>query len=172
MAHPQSSTVIQGRILTIHQRIRPTLYRCGTAVCFGTSRRLERRPVSLDRAAWRCRPLEIVGALCVSTGDDGLGDDTDGRPRHQFQVRVLACTYNARVEAGIDTTESNDNLLGDDSVLEQPLPCTICQHTTPKIRFHPCGHTACRGCSRSMQRRRQKCHVCRQPINDMYSLYL
>ena len=68
-------------------------------------------------------------------------------------------------------SKGNAHLL-DDSVPEEALTCTICQINTPKVRFHPCGHTTCRGCCRELQMRRQDCHLCRHPITDMQPLYL
>ena len=69
-------------------------------------------------------------------------------------------------------SEGNPDLDGDDSVPEQLLACTICHHNAPKIRFHPCGHTACRGCSRELRQRGNDCHVCRRPIEEMQCLFL
>ena len=69
-------------------------------------------------------------------------------------------------------SKGNAHLLLDDSVPEEALTCTICQINTPKVRFHPCGHTTCRGCCRELQMRRQDCHLCRHPITDMQPLYL
>jgi hypothetical protein len=109
---------------------------------------------------------------------------------HADTVSALVRTHNANVDAvdelgmtarfyaeltGVplgDATGDNPILLGDDTVLAEPLPCTICHEHMPKIRFHPCGHTACRGCSRSIHTRGQNCHVCRQPIHEMQPLYL
>ena len=61
---------------------------------------------------------------------------------------------------------------GEDSELTEPPLCAICHHFNPKIRFHPCGHTACLRCSRQVQSRRQSCHACRQRIVDMQAVYL
>jgi hypothetical protein len=69
-------------------------------------------------------------------------------------------------------SEADDFLFGDDSVPEEQLTCTICQHHVPRVRFHPCGHTACRADARELLKRRQNCHVCRQPIIEMQPLYL
>ena len=69
-------------------------------------------------------------------------------------------------------SEADDFLFGDDSVPEEQLTCAICQHHVPRVRFHPCGHTVCRADARELLKRRQNCHVCRQPIIEMQPLYL
>jgi len=60
----------------------------------------------------------------------------------------------------------------EDSIAEGPQPCSICHHHSLKIRFDPCGHSACFQCSENLRERGNLCHVCRQPISRMQRLFL
>ena len=60
----------------------------------------------------------------------------------------------------------------EDSIAEGSQPCSICHHHSLKIRFDPCGHSACFQCSENLRERGNLCHVCRQPISRMQRLFL
>jgi len=63
-------------------------------------------------------------------------------------------------------------LEGDDSEYTGERPCSYCLVNVPKIRFDPCGHTACRQCSTQIQIRGGACPICREAIGAMQTMYL
>jgi hypothetical protein len=117
---------------------------------------------------------------------------------HTDTVNALADTYNANVEVVNQTGETalmiasnrghtvivdtlrrilssrprDSQLHGDDSEATQIHPCTICFHNYPKVRFDPCGHTACRSCSRELRKRRRDCHLCNRPVSKMQKFFV
>ncbi len=72
----------------------------------------------------------------------------------------------------LELSAGNAHLLADDTVPSEQLTCSICMHHMPSVRFHPCGHTACRADARQLRRRRADCHICRQPITEFQPMFL
>ena len=75
-------------------------------------------------------------------------------------------------ESCSSAVSANSYLVGEDSEPGEQITCAICHTNKPKIRFHPCGHTACRGCSGALRAQGRDCHACRKPITRMHRVFL
>lgn len=60
----------------------------------------------------------------------------------------------------------------DDSEMVEPRPCTVCHVHTPRIRFDPCGHMACNGCSDRILQNGGSCHMCRATVSGTQRVFL
>jgi len=135
------------------------------------------------------RTLKMLGAAVSEVNDCEVRlanaqnhREIASRARELLEMRRTEAALRLRAEMGnflhmlnpmgntVDGAISH--LSGGDTIQKEPISCVICRECVPRVRFHPCGHAACRGCSREIRKEGKDCHVCRNPIEEMQALYL
>jgi len=167
------------------EMIVPLLFMLPVLLCAGNALRQRRRllgqpggqqqrrgarrwPQAARRPARQANP-QLTTALMASTASAldvarparAAAEATSGRAPAAASPPVAA---EAQASAGEEESEGE---------VRESDKCTICQEEVHvRAAFEPCGHMACRSClQRFIDSRRHECHICRQPIENIFPVF-
>ena len=113
----------------------------------------------LDLAQTAFRLLDAAEAEALSSARaDRLERELEEARRQSAEHARQA----ARAEAALARARINE----DDARL-----CAVCLDAPKDAALVPCGHRTCRGCAKTLRRRKLPCPSCRQPIDGTIKVY-